>query len=191
MSGGLSEVRLDVAALDLEPLALVASGRPDRCDGPSRVEYELEKVPCDTPVEPEVAVQRAIELWARDAPRAAEELLGGLLRRDLRCLAAHSCLGFLAFHSAPRRGGSGRARRHYEAGLEVAALSIHEGFDGVLSWSRAGNRPFLRCLYGRSVCLWREGDLAGAHAGFSRLCLLDPGDQLAARIALDRIERGG
>ncbi len=61
----------------------------------------------------------------------------------------------------------------------------------MLPWSRVGNRPLLRCLYGHSTCLWRLGDLADAHAGFERLCRLNPGDQLAARLALERIAEAG
>ncbi len=200
VAGAISEIRLDIAALGLEPLALVELGRWDpRRDQlsalplgpPPRNEYELERIPPAGGGRegPEPALRRAIDLWAEGDLPAAEALLGDLLRRDLRCLAAHSCLGFFAFSAAPGRGGPARAQRHYEVGLGIAELSLPAGFDGALPWSRHGNRPFLRCLYGRSICLWRHGELDEARAGLLRQCRLNPGDQLAARLALDGIER--
>ncbi len=77
---------------------------------------------------------RALVLWSEGETAAAEVALGDLLRRDLRCLEAHSCLGFFTFNGPPQRGG-------------------------------------------------------GARAGFERLCRLNPGDQLTARLALDCIGR--
>ena len=202
LSGELSRVRLDVAALGLEPLALIEIGRWDphrdqltdvaagrRC----RVEYEIERIPASgaAAAGPEPCLHRAIELWANDRRRDAHAVLADLLRRDLRCLTAHACLGFFAFNAPPDRGGPARAQRHYEAGLGIARLSLPRDFDGVLPWSRPGNRPFLRCLYGHAICLWRRGDLGGARTAFVSLCRLNPADQLAARLALDRIESGG
>ena len=158
---------------------------------PPRTEYEFERISPTSagPADPERVLHRAIDLWAEGDLEAAETLLGELLLLDLRCLAAHSCLGFFAFNAPPDRGGPARARRHYEAGLAIAELSLPAGFDGVLPWSRRGNRAFLRCLYGRAIGLWRQGELEEARAELLRLCRLDPGDQLAARLALDGIDR--
>ena len=197
LSGPISGIGLDVAALDLEPLVLVeladrgplAGRRPA-----SRREYELERIPAGDPeaggAGAETILHRAIELWAADRPRRARALVARLLRRDLRCLAAHSCLGFFAFNGSAPGGGPARARRHYAAGLAIGELTVPAAFAGVLPWSRPGNRAFLRCLYGHSICLWRDGELAAARAGFLRMCRLNPGDQLAARVALDRLDRG-
>lgn len=208
LAGRISRVRLDVEALGLEPLALVELGRAAAARhriGDSRPparaarlesrrplprrEYELERLP-PGPAGAETILHRAIDMWAADRPRAARALLDRLLRGDLRCLAAHSCLGFFAFNGAPGFGGPARARRHYAAGLAIGGLSLPAGFDGELPWSQPGNRAFLRCLYGHSICRWRDGEPAVARAGFLRLCRLSPGDQLAARLALDQIERG-
>ena len=199
--GAVSGVRLDTAELGLEPLALVELGpwdagrdqlAPARPD-PARCEFEMERIPpagygAGTA---EAPLLRALDLWSEEDPAAAERLLGELLHRDLRCLEAHSCLGYFAFKGSPGRGGPALARRHYAAGLGIGELSLPPAFGGVMPWSRLGNRPFLRCLYGHSICLWRLGDLAGARTGFERLCRLNPGDQLAARLALDRIDHGG
>lgn len=211
LAGRICRVRLDVGALELEPLGLVETApRGSRRDrpgspatearaaptgdppSPSRREYELERIPAGFPAAAgaEALLHRAIDLWAGDRPRAARALVRRLLRRDLRCLAAHACLGFFAFNAAPGDGGPARARRHYAAALAIAGLSLPAGFDGLLPWSRPGNRALLRCLYGHSICLWRQGELAEARAGFLRLCRLNPDDQLAARLALDRLDRG-
>jgi len=42
-----------------------------------------------------------------------------------------------------------------------------------------------------AIRLWRRGDSSGARAGFTRLCRLNPADQMAARLALDHIGRHG
>ena len=182
LAGSILEIRLDVAALGLEPLALVGVGDDA---------HEIERIPPGTGDGDggEAAVHRAIDLWAENQLGTAEELLANLLRHDLRCLAAHSCLGFFAFNAPPDHGGAARAQRHYEVGLGIADLSLPSGFAGTLPWSLAGNRPLLRCLYGRSICLWRRGRLAEARTGLLRLCRLNPDDQLAARLALESIEQ--
>ena len=50
-----------------------------------------------------------------------------------------------------------RVVRHYEAGVRIGELSLGDEFDGVLSWGLIDNRPFLRCLHGYGLCLWRLG----------------------------------
>ena len=202
LAGEISDVRLDVAGLRLEPLALVALGpwddRRDQLDGlgpapaPARTEYELERIPAEAApgATAEPPFHRAIDLWAGGELDAAHDVLAELLRRDLRCLAAHSCLGFFAYNGSPPGGGPARALRHYEVALAIVRPSVPPGFRGVLPWARPGNRAFLRCLYGRAICLWRMGDLQAARAELLRVCRLNPGDQLAARLALDRIDNG-
>lgn len=201
LAGQLGRPRLDVPALGLEPLAVIELGRWDpRRDRmgawppapPGQTEHEIERIPAGGSAHsgPEACLHRAIGLWAESRLTAARNELGQLLRQDLRCLAAHACLAFFAFDESPDRGGPARARRHYEVGLEIARLSVPDDFAGVLPWSRIGNRPYLRLLYGHAICLWRSGELHRARAELLRLCRLDPADQIAARVALDSIERG-
>ena len=191
LGGRLSGIRLDVPALRLEPLALIDHGPwdpardqlPARPPAPDR--REVERLPPAAPDEP--ILRRALELWQRGERRAATELLGDHLCRELRCLEAHSGLGLFAFDGPPRRAATERARRHFEAGLRIGEQALGGRFRDVLPWSWPGNRPFLRCLHGYATCLWRLGKLDAARAGFERLCRLNPGDQLAARLALERI----
>jgi len=77
-------------------------------------------------------------------------ILMGLCQADLRCLDAHSHLGNFVFDHHPRD-----AIRHYEVGLRIGELSLGDDFTGVLPWSLIDNRPFLRCMHGYGLCLWR------------------------------------
>ena len=87
-----------------------------------------------------------------------------LCQADLRCLDAHAHLGNSVFDWRPEE-----AIRHYEAGVRIGELSLGEGFDGLLPWGWIDNRPFLRCMHGFGLCLWR---LAGSRrpGAFSTAC---------------------
>ena len=98
-------------------------------------------------------------------------ILVALLATDLRCLDAHAHLGNLLFDGSP-----GDALRHYEVGVRIAELSLGEAFDAVLPWGRVDNRPFLRCLNGYGLCLWRLGRLDEAARVFDRMLWMNPSD---------------
>jgi hypothetical protein len=171
LSGDVDDIRLDVAALGLGPLRLEeqwtwdpaeehwgeegepleAWARPIVARGP-RPSFEMEQVlPGADPDDPgEDPILEASELQAGGDPIGADKLLMEVLAVDLRCLDAHAHLGNFAF---PRRAPD--AIRHYEVGVRIGELSVGEGFDGVLPWGRVDNRPFLRCLHGWGLCLWR------------------------------------
>ena len=74
------------------------------------------------------------------------------LEADLRCLDAHAHFESMLFDRGPQR-----AITHYEIGKAIGELSLVEDFDGVLHWGMIDNRPFLRCLQGYGLCLWRLG----------------------------------
>jgi hypothetical protein len=46
---------------------------------------------------------------------------------------------------------------HFEVGVQIAELSLSPGFVGLLPWGCIYNRPYLRCLHGYGLCLWRLG----------------------------------
>lgn len=108
--------------------------------------------------------------------RGARAGLMKLCEDDLRCLDAHAHLGNLAFDHAPKE-----AIRHYEAGVRIGELSLGDGFDGVLPWGHIDNRPFLRCLQGFGLCLWRLGRFEEAQAVFDRMLWLNPSDNQGIR----------
>ena len=80
---------------------------------------------------------------------------------------------------------------HYEVGIRVGELSLPPGFDGLLVWGRIYNRPFLRCLHGYGLCLWRLGKLAEARRVFERILSLDPNDNQGVRFCWEHVRDGG
>ena len=127
---------------------------------------------------------------AADLARAGQtaeayDLLMEALGTDLRCLDAHAHLGNLEFDHAPRR-----AIVHYEIGVRIGELSLPLEFDGVLIWGHIYNRPFLRCLHGYGLCLWRLGEPEQARRVFERILRLNPNDNQGVRFCWDDVRRG-
>jgi hypothetical protein len=127
----------------------------------------------------------AAELAQHGDPGTARAQLMELLVRDLRCIDAHAHLGNLAFDRAPAR-----ATVHYEIGMRISELSLPPGFVGLLPWGLLFNRPFLRCLHGYGLCLWRLGRPAEAERVFERILSLNPDDNQGVRFCLEHL-RGG
>ena len=115
----------------------------------------------------------------------ARKLLMDLLEKDLRCLDAHAHLGNFAFDRWPKD-----AMRHYEAGVCIGELSLGASFAGALPWSFIDNRPFLRCLNGYGLCLWRLGRFQEAAEVFERLLRFNPDDKQGARFNLKAVRSG-
>ena len=104
---------------------------------------------------------------------------------DLRCLDAHAHLGNFSFNLRPQG-----AIRNYEAGMRIGQLSLGPGFEGMLPWGMLDNRPFLRCVHGYGLCLWRLGRMEEAAATFERMLWLNPNDNQGARICLADVRAG-
>ena len=66
-------------------------------------------------------------------------------------------------------------------------MSLGEGFDGVLPWGRIDNRPFLRCMNGCGLCLWRLGQFEEAARIFDRMLWLNPSDNQGMRFLIDDV----
>ncbi|HEV3198843.1 MAG TPA: hypothetical protein VGZ73_13080 [Bryobacteraceae bacterium] len=112
----------------------------------------------------------------------AYKVLMELCEADLRCLDAHAHLGNLAFNQWPWYPA-----RHYEVGFRIGELSLVEGFDGVLPWGHIDNRPFLRCMHGYGLCLWRLGKFPEALQILDRLLWLNPSDNQGVRFLIDDV----
>ena len=108
-----------------------------------------------------------------------------LCQADLRCLDAHAHLGNLAFGRMPWEASV--SARHYEVGFRIGELSLPAHFDGVLPWGHIDNRPFLRCMHGYGLCLWRLGQFAEASQIFDRMIWLNPSDNKGIRFLTDDI----
>jgi tetratricopeptide (TPR) repeat protein len=152
-----------------------------------RPQYEMEHIlpgvdPEDFDSDP---ILQANELKDRGLIARAKKLLEKLLIQDLRCLDAHAHLGNLAFDQDVRT-----AIDHYQRGVRIGELSLGENFEGVLSWGLIDNRPFLRCLNGFGLCLWRLERFEEAEAVFERLLWMSPSDNLGVRLLLPEVKAG-
>jgi hypothetical protein len=200
LSGEVESCIIDVPGLGLRPLRLYDRGTWDPADeywgeedepvpewaGPiiargPRPAFEMEQViPGADPSELDDPIIRSNELKAAGSIAEARELLLELLAADLRCLDAHAHLGNLVYDRLPEEG-----LRHYEIGMRIGELSLGESFEGTLNWGWIDNRPYLRCLHGYGLCLWRLKRLAEAESVFQRMLWLNPSDNQGARFLLE------
>ncbi len=99
-------------------------------------------------------------------------------------LDAHAHLGNFEFDHAPKK-----AIRYYEAGMRIGELSLPR-FDGVLPWGFIDNRPFLRCMSGFGLCLWRLGRFQDAERIFERMLWLNPSDNQGVQFLIGEVRAG-
>jgi hypothetical protein len=206
LSGEIVSTRVDAAALGLVPLRLQDMGiwdpkqhywgeegepieewaKPIIAWGP-RPEFEMEQVlPGADPEDPfSDPITEATDLMDAGDGAGAKKILMGLSEADLRCLDAQAHLGNLVFDNMPEF-----AIRHYAAGLRIGELSLKDDFDGLLPWGHIDNRPFLRCMHGYGLCLWRLGRLEEAGGVFDRMLWLNPSDNQGARFLIQPIKAG-
>jgi hypothetical protein len=203
-SGRIENPRIDIALLGLEPLPLEGGeledlrsahepyGRHDpyaplwwKLTAKPRACFEMDPIAWGALPgldDGENPTRDAAELAEAGDREGARELLMEALRTDLRCIDAHAHLGNLEFERSPKR-----AIVHYEIGVRIGELSLPPGFDGVLTWGRIYNRPFLRCLHGCGLCLWRLGHFARAQQVFERILSLDPNDNRGVRFCWEDV----
>jgi hypothetical protein len=203
LSGAIQSTRLDARALQLVPLRLNELGlwnpeahywgekgepiekwaKPLIARGP-RPQYEMEQVlpgaDSDDPFSDPIGESN--DRMDSGDGAGAHKLLMDLCHADLRCLDAHSHLGNFVFDHRPED-----AIRHYEAGFRIGELSLGEGFDGVLPWGFVDNRPFLRCMHGFGLCLWRLGRFKEAARIFDRMLWLNPSDNQGVRFLVNKV----
>jgi len=74
-------------------------------------------------------------------------------------------------------------------GVKIGELSLGKDFDGLLPYEWIGNRPFLRCLHGYGLCLWRYGRLHEAEKMFTRMLRLSPANKDVG-FALSEVKEG-
>lgn len=136
-------------------------------------------LPGADPDDPETdPVLQAVEQRARGEHEEASAALMALLHQDLRCLDAHAHLGNWMLTSFTLD----TALAHYEIGVRIGEQALGDRFEGLLPWGLVDNRPFLRCLNGYGIALWRAKRFEDALAIFERLLRLNPRDNQGARI---------
>jgi hypothetical protein len=206
LTGEIKAWRLDIPALGLTPLRLDEMGtwdpkehywgEPDEpieawakpiIKGGPRAEYEMEQVlPGEDPDHPDTdPILEAVDLHQAGDWRKADRMLMDVLAADLRCLDGHAHLGNFAFPRDPDT-----AIRHYDIGVKIGELSLGRDFKGLLPWRYINNRPFLRCLHGYGLCLWRLGRVREAEKVFTRMLWLNPTDNQGARSNLYDVKEG-
>ena len=203
LSGEIESSRLDVDALGLVPLKLEDQGlwtpeehywgeddepieewaKPIIARG-SRPSFEMEQIvpgrdPDDFDSDP---ICESNDLKDSGDPVAARQILMELCQADLRCLDAHAHLGNFVFDSWAKE-----AIRHYEVGVRIGELSLGPDFDDLLPWGHIDNRPFLRCMHGFGLCLWRLERFEEAERVFERMLWLNPTDNQGVRFLIDDV----
>lgn len=204
LTGEIKAWRLDVPVLGLTPLKLEERGiwdpkkhywgdpdepidnwaKPIISKG-VRPAYEMEQIlPGENPDDPDTdPIIEATDLKHAGDHKEAHRLLMALLAADLRCLDAHAHLGNFAFDHSPEK-----AFRHYEVGVRIGELALGGGFNGVLPWGHINNRPYLRCMHGYGLSLWRLGHLKEAEEVFHHMLWLNPADNQGIRGLLGEIK---
>lgn len=206
VAGAVTSSRSEVEALGLTPLALRDMGEWDPADAyrgeddeprdaweqaiiayGTRVSFEMEQVipgadPEDFDSDPIIEAAERSEIGDHAGARV---ILMNLLAKDLRCLDAHAHLGNHEFKYRPEQ-----ALRHYETGTAIGELSLGPRFRDALPWGLIDNRPYLRCLHGKGLALWRLGRMQDAVAIFEKLLWLNPSDNQGARFCLAAVEAG-
>jgi hypothetical protein len=206
LAGEITVARLDIPALGLTPLRLEERGMWDprehywgEPDEPieswakplikkgARPEYEMEQVlPGEDPENPDTdPIIEANALKEAGDRRGARRILMNILTADLRCLDVHAHLGDLVFDHNPDM-----AIRYYDVGVKIGEFSLGKDFSGLLPWGWTNNRPFLRCLHGYGLCLWRFARFRDAEKVFTRMLWLNPTDNQGARFNLHDVKEG-
>jgi hypothetical protein len=203
LSGVIESTRIEASALGLVPLKLEDQGtwnpseqywgedgelidewaKPIIAQGPRR-EFEMEQVLPGEDSEDLFSdpITESNERKESGDAEGAYRMLMDLCQTDLRCLDAHAHLANLAWDHRPKD-----AIRHYEAGFRIGELSLGEDFHGVLPWGWIDNRPFLRCMYGFGLCLWRLDRFEESARIFDRMLSLNPSDNQGVRFLIDDV----
>lgn len=213
MTGEIQSRRIDIPALDLEPLTLNEMWVWDPkeeywgeqedplnkyfksiIDFGVRESYEMDQIipfqdPKDFDSDP---ILEASDFYEYGNHVKAFKIMEKILTTDLRCLDAHAHLGNWEFNSTiePYKMIIDKAKRHYEVGFNIGELSLGKDFNGVLPWGRINNRPFLRCMHGYGLSLWRLGLSEETRKVFERMLWLNPTDNQGIRFLLADIDDG-
>ena len=203
LTGRITGVRIDAPALGLVPLRLEDRGawdplqhfgieegepvadwaRPIIARGP-RPQFEMENVPPFEPDRNSSAVDRAIECAEGGKVKRAYRMLVDVCCEDMRSLDAHAHMGTWTFQHSPEF-----ALSHYQLGVAIGELSLGKDFEGVLPWGFIDNRPFLRCMHGYGLSLWRLGIFRAARETFERMLWLNPEDNQGVRFIIPEVIR--
>jgi len=205
ISGNLINHRIDIPALDLVPLKLEKFDYWDPREAfeeewdendeiieeddkyykaiikaGKRPSYGMEQVvPGDTDLNADGPILDAICYKNIGEIGIGQDILMDEIIADLRCLDAHAHLGNFLFDDRPEK-----ALLHYEVGMKIGELLLPESFNGVLLWADIDNRPFLRCIHGYGLCLWKLGCFKEAERIFEHMLWLNLTDNQGVRFVI-------
>jgi hypothetical protein len=97
-------------------------------------------------------------------------------------LIAHAHVGNLVLDHRPED-----ALGHCGVGFRIGELPLGLDCDSLLPWGLLDNRPFLRCMHGLGLRLWRLGRFKEAVRVFDRMLWLNPADNLGVRFLNDDV----
>jgi hypothetical protein len=72
-------------------------------------------------------------------------------------------------------------------GFVIGEQALGLNFGGLLPWGYIHNRPFLRCLHGFGLCLWRLGRFEEAGRVFERMLRLNAADEMGVRFMIAEV----
>ncbi|MDX2440809.1 MAG: hypothetical protein QNK40_09685 [Desulfobacterales bacterium] len=213
MAGDIISTKIDIPGLNLQPLALYEMGTWDPetdyfdegddplhryfqeiIDSGPRQSYEMEQIipfqdPEDFDSDPIIEAADSFESGNREN---AIKIMEKILTAELRCIDAHAHLGNWEFNSTKEfyKTFINRAKKHFKVGFNIGELSLGKDFNGLLPWGCIDNRPFLRCMHGYGLSLWRLGQTEDARKIFQRMLWLNPNDNQGIRFLLESIDDG-
>ena len=109
-----------------------------------------------------------------------------LIALDERCLDAYAHLGCWYFEDDDLI----KAKNFYKLGVAIGLKSISEKINDVFPWGVIDNRPFLRCLHGLGITLYRERNVIDAMTIFQKMIWLNPRDNQGARFLINSLIKG-
>jgi hypothetical protein len=203
VSGTIDSIHVDAKALGLTPLRLEELdlwnpaehywgeqgeliedwAKPVIARGP-RLQFGMESIlPGLNPQDPFYdPIGESLNRRNAGDKEGAYQILMDLCQADLRCLDAHAHLGSFVFDRRPED-----AIRYFDVGFRIGELSLGDEFDGLLPWVWLDNRPFLRCMHGFGLCLWRLGLFKEALNILDRMLWLNPSDNQGVRFLIDDV----
>jgi len=127
-------------------------------------------------------IYSAIRLRETGHPARALVQLRSLIEEEPRCLDAYAHFGSFVFDA-----DVDAALAYYEEGVRQGDASLQPFGPSFVPWLGLGNRPYLRCLHGMALCLWRLRRWKKAESAFERLLWLNPSDNQGARFGLPAV----
>ena len=67
---------------------------------------------------------------------------------------------------------------------------IVDKINDVFPWGLIDNRPFLRCLHGLGITLYRQRNVVDAMSIFQKMIWFNPNDNQGARFLTDSLVKG-